>query len=87
MGNVTSHSLPGFCLAAISKACSMLSACIATLKRVVPLLTWTEILIISPHLFLREIMMFITYQLYFTILTDSSETMSEQENYGDVARG
>ena len=49
MGNVTSHSLPGFCLAAISKACSMLSACIATLKRVVPLLTWTEILIICPH--------------------------------------
>jgi hypothetical protein len=27
----------------------MLSACIATLKRAVPLLTWTEILIISPH--------------------------------------
>jgi hypothetical protein len=50
MGNVASHSLPGFCLAAISKAYSMLSACIATLKRVVPLLTWTKILIISPHL-------------------------------------
>src|SRR5829696_3698340 len=49
MGNVTSHALPGFCLATISKARSMLSACIATLKRAVPLLTWTEILIISPH--------------------------------------
>jgi hypothetical protein len=50
MGNVTSQALPGFSRAAISKARSMLSACTATLKRAAPLLTWTEILIICPHL-------------------------------------
>ena len=50
MGNVASHTLPGYCLATFSKARSMLSACIATLKRAVPLLTWTEILIIFPNL-------------------------------------
>jgi hypothetical protein len=51
MGNITSHTLPGCCLATFSKARSMLSACIATLKRAVPLLTWTEILIIPHTLF------------------------------------
>jgi DNA-binding HxlR family transcriptional regulator len=50
MGNVTSHSLLWFCLATISNARSMLSACTITLKRAAPLLTWTEIFIISPHL-------------------------------------
>jgi hypothetical protein len=54
MGNVTSHSLPGFCLATISNARSMLSACTITLKRAGPLLTWTEILIISHTFPLRE---------------------------------
>jgi hypothetical protein len=49
IGNVTSQALPGFCLAAISNARSMLSACTATLKRAAPLLTSTEILIICPH--------------------------------------
>ena len=49
MGNATSYFLPGFCPATISRARSMLSACIATLKRDVPLLTYTDILIISAH--------------------------------------
>ena len=87
MGNVTSHSLPGFCLAAISKACSMLSACIATLKRVVPPLTWTEILIIPHTFFPYEIAMIVTFQLYVTILTESSEIIPERENIWDVAGG
>src|SRR5215210_4353230 len=50
VGNVTLRSLLGLCLATISNASSRLSACTATPKRAAPLLTWTEILIISPHL-------------------------------------
>jgi hypothetical protein len=76
MGNITSHTLPGCCLATLSKARSMLSACIATLKRAVPLLTWTEILIIPHTLFLPYLAMIITPRLYFMILTESSETLS-----------
>ena len=54
----------------------MLSACIATLKRAVPLLTWTEILIIPHTLFPPYLAMIITPRLYFMILTESSETLS-----------
>src|SRR5918997_2041360 len=64
MGNVTLHSLPGFCRATISNARSMLSACTITLKRAAPLLTWTEILIISSHLLPRED----SYDLYLQII-------------------
>jgi hypothetical protein len=60
MGNATSHALPGYCLATLFRARSMLSACTATLKRAVPLLTWTEILIIPHTRFPRELAIFIT---------------------------
>jgi hypothetical protein len=87
MGNVTSQALPGFCLATISKARSMLSACTITLKRAAPLLTSTEILTISPTPSFRvKLAMIVTYRLYFTIFTVGSETKSERENLGDLAR-
>ncbi len=59
----------------------MLSACIATLKRAVPLLTWTEVLTISPHLPVKKAMI-VTYQLYFTVFSVSSEIKPERENMG-----
>src|SRR3712207_7435060 len=68
MGNVTSHSLPGFCLATISNARSMLSACTITLKRAGPLLTWIETLTIYHTYLLREDRANHYYLLYFTIL-------------------
>ena len=46
MGKMTLYYLPEFCLWAISSARSMVLACIETLKRAVPLLTSTEILLI-----------------------------------------
>src|SRR3712207_3815576 len=81
MGKVTAHSLPGLCRRAISSARSMLSACIATLKRADPLLTWTEILIISPHLPSKKIETIVAYELYVTVLTVSSENMLETEEF------
>jgi hypothetical protein len=64
----------------------MLSACIATLKRAVPLLTWTEILIISPHPLSAKLEMIVTCQLYVTILTESSENMLEREEFRGCSR-
>ena len=51
---MTLYSLPEFCLRAISSARSMVSACIETLKRAVPLLTSTEILLIVILFSLRS---------------------------------
>ncbi len=79
MGNVTAQSLPGLCLATISNARSMFSACTDTLKLAAPLLTWTEILIISSTVLLRADHYF---QLYFTILTVGSEINNEIEVEG-----
>src|SRR3712207_1091416 len=85
MGKVTAHSLPGLCRRAISSARSMLSACIATLNRAEPLLTWTEILIISPHLPSKKIETIVAYELYVTVLTVSSENMLETEEFWPAA--
>ena len=85
MGKVTSLALPGLCWRAISSARSMLSACIATLNRADPLLTWTEILIISPYLPSKKIETIVAYELYVTVLTVSSENMLETVEFWPAA--